>query len=90
MRGGRIDVKTSSGPPAVVDLVELNICGEMIDGGSFSGRDAVRVMLREGKKYRPKPEKEADEDIEGADVNADGVVDFADFAEMMRYWLRSY
>jgi len=30
-----------------IDLIELTVSGELIGGGSFSGTDAVRVMLKE-------------------------------------------
>jgi hypothetical protein len=35
-------------------------------------------------------EEDVDEQVESADIDGDGVVDFADFAGMMRHWLRSY
>jgi len=43
----KIEVKATTAASRPIDLIELTISGELMGGGSFTGSDAVRVMLEE-------------------------------------------
>ena len=41
----RIEVAAAAAPSQPIDLIELSVSGELIHPGTFTGTDAVRVML---------------------------------------------
>jgi hypothetical protein len=76
----RVEVWLSAAPERTVDLAELVVTGSLANGGSFTGTDAVRTVLLE---------YEEEDSQATADINADGAVDFRDFAIFAAQWLRS-
>ena len=47
----RIDVTAAAAPSQPIDLIELTVSGDLLYPGSFTGTDAVRVMLDNDDKH---------------------------------------
>lgn len=49
----KIEVKATTVPSLPLDLIELTVSGELISGGTFSGTDAVRMLLEPESSFFP-------------------------------------
>jgi formylglycine-generating enzyme required for sulfatase activity/Tol biopolymer transport system component len=78
----KIEVNATTAPAQAIDLIELTVSGDLTNGGSFTGTDAVRVVLENDED-----DGDEGEDEDRADVNADGMVNFRDFSILANRWL---